>query len=163
MKIFNVAMIGDADSWHNEDIKVPRFEHRVLGGDSWLRGKPSVFDTRHDDLLMFAATGRGFSRCATLKELTPDALLDNVPMGYTALTLSEKRAVVFAGSVARLWPGAKRAGGYTVQTVDAEGAPLQAGHTSILWHSVDLAMRWSATVPDRPFIVTAIYNSQNWH
>ncbi|PPG27223.1 hypothetical protein [Pseudoclavibacter sp. RFBB5] len=163
MKSVNVSMIVDSSSWWDKGIEVPNIDHEPAGHATWLRDHPSVFDTDHDETLLFVETGCGVSRCGTADDFRQDVLFENVPMGYTSLTLLEKRAVVMGGRVARLWPGERRPEGYVAGTVDAAGRPLGAGHDSILWHSIHRALRWSAIVPDRPFTVGAVRSSQAWH
>lgn len=163
MKSLNVAMISDADSWWDKEVEVPQTAHESAGDTTWLSDRPSIFDTRHDQTLLFAETRKGVSRCGVINDFPQDALFENIPMGYTGLTLREKRAVIVNGRVARLWPGERQPQGYAVSTVDDAGLPLSAGHTSLLWHGVELALRWSAVVTDRPFIVATLHSSQAWH
>ena len=87
-------MIVDSSSWWDEGVEVPKIDHELAGPATWLRGHPSVFDTDHDETLHFAETGSGVTRCGTAGDFTQDVLFENVPMGYTSLTLLEKRAVV---------------------------------------------------------------------
>lgn len=163
MKSLDVPMVTDADAWWDPEVDVPQTAVASTGSSTWLVDRPSVFATGHDEALMFAQTRNGTSGCGTISDFGQDDLFENVAMGYTALTLFEKRAVVVAGRVARLWPGEQRPSGYTASTMDAAGKPLEAGHHSLLWHSVGHALRWSTVVTDRPFVVAAIYSSQNWH
>ncbi|PPF78440.1 hypothetical protein [Pseudoclavibacter sp. Z016] len=163
MKSVNVPMILDSSSWWDEGVEVPKIDHEPAGPATWLRGHPSVFDTDHDETLLFAETGSGVSRCGTADDFRQDVLFENVPMGYTSLTLLEKRAVVMGGRVARLWPGERQPLGYVASTVDVAGRPLGEGHDSVLWHSIHRALRWSTIVTDRPFTVGAVHSSQTWH
>lgn len=155
-------MVIDDDAWVGDPIAVPVVEHRRLGPPEWLAGHPSPFATDHDDALLLVTTNRGFSDCGTSEDFTDRALFDHVPMGYTSLGIVEKRAVVAAGEVVRLWPGRKTTE-YGVTTVDADGTPLSAGRTTLLWHALQLAVRWSALLGDRPLLVTTTVETRAWH
>ncbi|GAB3073103.1 hypothetical protein [Nocardioides zeae] len=162
MRPLNIPMVTDADAWHDRSVRVGRQEFRAPGPSGWLAGRPAATATGHDELLHLVRTNHGLSRCGDLADFADEALLANVPMGYTSLDLLEKRAVVASGQVARLWPG-RTAATYGVTTVDDDGKPLSAGTSTLLWHALALAVRWSGLLGDRPLLVTSTRGSQNWH
>jgi len=93
-------MFVGSSSWWDESLEAPRIDQEPAGPGTWLRDHPSVFDTDHDETLLFAETGRGASRCGTADDFGQDVLFTNVPMGRTSLTLLEKRAVVLGARCA---------------------------------------------------------------
>lgn len=101
----NIPRVTDTDAWHDRAVRVGSQELRAPGPSGWLAGRPAATATGHDELLFLVRTNHGLSRCGELADFADEALLANVPMGYTSLELLEKRAVVASGQVARLWPG----------------------------------------------------------
>lgn len=162
MRQLNIPMVTDADAWHDRAVRVGRQEFRAPGPGGWLADRPAATATGHDELLFLVRTNHGLSRCARLADVADEALVSNVPMGYTSLDILEKRAVVASGQVARLWPG-PTAATYGVTTVDDDGKPLSAGTSTLPWHALALAVRWSGLLGDRPLLVTSTRSSQSWH
>ena len=66
---------------------------------------PPLFDATHDDVARFYATSWGHTACL-FDDADVAAFADpaRIPVGYTNLDLREKRAVVHAGEVLRVWP-----------------------------------------------------------
>ncbi|WP_447644384.1 hypothetical protein [Nocardioides zeae] len=158
----NIPMVTDTDAWRDRSARVGRQEFRAAGPSGWLAERPAATATGHDELLHLVRTNHGLSRCGDLADFADEALMANVPMGYTSLDILEKRAVVASGRVARLWPG-RTATSYGVTTVDDDGKPLSAGPSTLLWHALAHAVRWSALLGDRPLLVTSTRDSRSWH
>ncbi|MDT9591540.1 hypothetical protein RDV89_00575 [Nocardioides zeae] len=162
MTDLHLPMVTDETTWADPDVAVEPLQLPRLGREDWLADRPSAFATDHDDLRLVVTTNRGYSRCGTEADFDDRALLAHVPMGYTDLSVLEKRAVVASGRVVRLWPG-PRAQAYALTTAGADGRPLPGPTAGLLWHALQSAVRWSALLGARPLLVTTTRSTRAWH
>lgn len=137
---------------------------------------PPLFDVAHDDVARFYATNHGHTAC--LFDDADVARFDDparIPMGYTNLYLREKRAVVRAGEVLRVWPrrfDRVRHGGYGTPSADEQFA-LTVGEAT--WRprsdlgpepTMALALRAAVTLSARggvSVLVSRTLDEQSWH
>lgn len=137
---------------------------------------PPLFDVAHDAVARFYATSWGHTAC--LLDDADVAAFDHparIPMGYTNLYLREKRAVVRAGEVLRVWPrrfDRARPGPYGEPSADEEYV-LTVGEVS--WRprsdlgpepTMALALRAAVALSARggvSVLVSRTLSRQSWH
>ncbi|EYR63657.1 hypothetical protein N866_19175 [Actinotalea ferrariae CF5-4] len=99
------AQVDDTTAWQADDA--PPFDPPPLRDCCHPAAPelgPPLLSTAHDDVARFYATNHGHT-AALLEDAVP--AFDpyrRIPMGYTTLRLQEKRAIVHAGRVLRIWP-----------------------------------------------------------
>lgn len=139
--------------------------------DGWLSEAPSAFDTRHDRTARLITTTRGVSPIIE-QDFTFDDLTRSVPMGYTDLSVVEKRAVISDGRVVRLWPASFEPEGdvrdWTLFIPDdgqdpRRNSPVVVGTGTVLWHGLDLGCRLSRLMGGRPMVLARTLASHYWH
>lgn len=134
---------------------------------------PPLFDTTHDDVARFYATAYGHTACL-FDDGDVAALPGRIPMGYANLYLREKRAVVHAGDVLRVWPrryerAAAAAGGdgteeeYVLTVGEAAWRPRgDLGPEPTLALALRAAVRLSAR-GGTSVLVSRTLRTQTWH
>jgi hypothetical protein len=158
-----------ADSWSAPDpVRIDlTVRPAISASDPWLRGAPSVFDTGHDATGRFAMTNGGVTP-TILGEVTDDQLATSIPMGYTDLSVNEKRAVVTDGRVVRLWAAAFEAQvdvNWFLLTADEDGGPVVMGAGVGIGpgHPLALASRVSRLMGGRAVVVGRSLERHFWH
>lgn len=99
------AVVDDTTAWQSADA--PSFEAPPLRDCCHPPAPdlgPPLLSTTHDDVARFYATNHGHTAALLDDTLSAFDPFQHIPMGYTNLRLQEKRAVVHAGRVLRIWP-----------------------------------------------------------
>jgi hypothetical protein len=160
--------LTDTSEWQAEslpliDAKLPGCIH----GSNWLEGEPAAFDAGHDETARLYATNMGVTP-SILGGFDPGLPAAAIPMGYTNLSLFEKRAVIADGSLVRIWSqqyepqrALRRAGFYAI----TEGArvPLVLGLYPSIPHAVRQAEVLSSRMNGSPVIVARLLTEITWH
>lgn len=160
--------LTDKSEWQAE--KLPLINAKLPGcihGSNWLEGEPAAFDTGHDETARLYATNMGVTP-SILGGFDPGLPAAAIPMGYTNLSLFEKRAIIADGNLVRIWSqryepqrDLSRAGFYAV----TEGArvPLLLGLYPSIPHAVRQAEVLSSRMNGSPVIVARLLSEIGWH
>lgn len=143
---------------------------------SWLTSGPGAFDIDHDATARLIETNGGISAC-TFDDFNYIKLADSVPMGYSNLYVLEKRAVVVAGRVQRIWPrkfdiqesvtyGPRGLGDVfrAIVAVRSWGCRhLRLGLGAVLWRAIGEAVTLSEQMNGAAILVTRVLQEEYWH
>ncbi len=160
--------LSDTSEWQAETL--PLINAKLQGciyGSDWLEGAPAAFDTGHDETARLYATNMGITP-SILGGFDPDLPAAAIPMGYTNLSLFEKRAVVVGGSLVRIWSqryepqrDLRRVGFYAI--TEGAGSPLVLGLYPAIPHAVRQAEVLSSRMNGSPVIVARLLTEIGWH
>jgi hypothetical protein len=160
--------LTDKSEWQAESL--PRINAKLPGciyGSDWLEGEPAAFDPGHDETARLYATNMGVTP-SILGDFDPRSPAAAIPMGYTNLSLYEKRAIIADGRLVRIWSQRyepqrelSRAGFYAI----TEGArvPLVLGLYPSIPHAVRQAEVLSSRMNGSPVIVARLLSEIGWH
>lgn len=160
--------LTDKSEWQAESL--PLVEAKLPGCifySDWLEGEPAAFDTGHDETARLYATNTGITP-SILGGFDPGLPAAAIPMGYTNLSLFEKRAVIADGNLVRIWSqryepqrDLSRDGFYAI----TEGArvPLVLGLYPSIPHAVRQAEVLSSRMNGSPVIVARLLSEIGWH
>jgi hypothetical protein len=140
--------------------------------DAWLQDAPGALDTAHHDTGRLVLTNHGVSP-TIFGPIADDDLDRSVPMGYTTLSIVEKRAVVADGRLARLWTAEYEPEGMVPvwsllipdddgSVVTVPGGVAMAGGTN-LGRQLATAFTHSRLMGGRAALLVKVLNSRNWH
>ncbi|MET1087884.1 MAG: hypothetical protein ABWY04_12325 [Arthrobacter sp.] len=160
--------LTDRSEWQAESL--PLIEAKLPGcihGSNWLEGEPAAFDTGHDETARLYATNMGVTP-SILGGFDPSLPAAAIPMGYTNLSLFEKRAIIADGNLARIWSQRyepqrelSTAGFYAI--TEGAGVPLVLGLYPSIPHAVRQAEVLSSRMNGSPVIVARLLSKIGWH
>lgn|GEM_PF-1608566 len=140
---------------------MPQFEVAIDIAGSVPTSEPLPFSVEHDDLRFFVATSTRLSRCLPASTTRGRWSTWDMPMGYTQLSLCEKRAIAFNGELLRLWPGPEWGFEGHLLVPDA-GRPHRLGVSHPWWSVVENAVRRSG-LTGGPVALVRVVDEQSWH
>jgi hypothetical protein len=161
--------LTDKSEWQAGSL--PLTDARLPGcidGSDWLEGEPAAFDTGHDETARLYATNMGVTP-SILGGLDAGFPAAAIPMGYTNLSLFEKRAVIADGNLVRIWSQRyepqlqlSEAGFYAISEGSAR-VPLFLGLYPSIPHAVRQAEVLSSRMNGSPVIVARLLSEIGWH
>lgn len=157
----------DQTAWKAPHAHSPAAEFVSGISTDWLADSEAALSVDHDDTRIVLVTNRSVTPTLT-GEFSHDVAAREILMGYTDLSVCEKRAVVVDGMPLRVW--AKRRSAANAQPVarlalirEDSGTPLGISLPQYPWHGMQQALRLSALMPGRPVLVVGVLESHFWH
>lgn len=165
------SLMRDGDAWQVDPLPdVHAVVTSAVITDWNGSGEPHLydfFDVSHDATARFYATSTGVSPCVFDDESLHE-LKYLIPMGYTTLTLYEKRAVVSDGALVRLWPEQYEPRVWPGPRFDLV-VPLEGEHRMLrlmAGHALPGPLLLAENLSSRlgqPILVARLLEEEGWH